>query len=405
MAYRIKRITTLVCLGCLAIVLACSGPVKRGVGVSESVEPAFATERLYSNNYRRSTVISIGIDAYRHEDKLRNAVSDAKAIVDLFNSLGYESISLYNSDATRSEIIYTIKTVLENSEANDRIIVFFAGHGTDVNKDANTVDGYLIPVDGRSNVINSLIPLNWLQIDLCGSKEIRAKHILFILDSCSSGIVASRSTISVDPSLGNYISALMSRPARQVITAGTGEQEVLDGGYGQNSFFAGYLIRALKHNEADINNDYHITATELGLYLSQKVYLKSQGLQKPDFAKLLNTRGGEVIVKLPSNEEIQRLNLRSDGTDVSTGELRLKIKPRRCSVKVYDLDGVLLVDTHTRNGQIFVPDLKSGDYQILITADSRDYLPIKLLIGVYGQIERKISLEEKWNNVVVSPVL
>jgi len=143
---------------------------------------------------------------------------------------------LYNGDATHKNIIYNIKRVLEQSKPNDRIVVFYAGHGTDIRNDDNSTDGYLIPVDGNSDKISSLIPLNWLQIDLCGSS---AKHILFILDSCSSGIVASRSSVNIDPSLRNYISALMRRPARQVITAGTGDQEVLDGGYGENSFLLG----------------------------------------------------------------------------------------------------------------------------------------------------------------------
>jgi uncharacterized caspase-like protein len=269
------------------------------------------------DTYDKKILVVVGIDNYAHADRLRHAVGDARAIVDLFRSAGFETRELYDDAATKPAIMDLVQSAVRGAGSNDLVVFFFAGHGIDVKNDSGT-KGYLVPAEGKTKDPKGLVPMDWLQIDLVADPTVNAKHLLFLLDACSSGIVAARSSVSVDNSVRNYISELMKRQARQVITAGTGNQQVLDGGYKGHSIFAGLILQGLEGNLADLNNDYHITATELGLFLSERVYIQSKGAQKPDFAKLLGTQGGEVILKFPDEKEKQILTDRSK--DVGTAE-------------------------------------------------------------------------------------
>jgi hypothetical protein len=75
----------------------------------------------------------------------------------------------------RSVIETTIKDFLDGSRAQDRVVVFFAGHAASV-KDKS----YLVPVDGDLKNVDSLVPLSWVYDQLAGCK---AQQKILILDT------------------------------------------------------------------------------------------------------------------------------------------------------------------------------------------------------------------------------
>jgi len=332
-------------------------------------------------------------------DRLRYAVNDAKGIAALFESAGFETVEIYDGEATRDHVMQVLQAEFVNAREDDRIIFFFAGHGIDLVDPDGSNKGYLVPVDGRFNAPDSLISMEWMQMDLISNRSAGAKHILYILDACSSGIIASRSLIQVDDSLKNYVSELLKRRARQVITAGTADQQVLDGGYRGHSIFTGLILKGIEDNLADLNKDYHVTATELGIYLSQEVFMQSGGVQKPDFAKLMGTEGGEVVLKFPSKKEQTILNRREDMVQADNGSLLLRVNPQIFEASIFHMDDSLVMTRSCHNGILSIPDLPSGDYQILVRTRDGKHDSVKILLGLYEHVERKVSLPRKLHRI------
>ena len=374
----------------------CTSPRQRGIRVREA-----RWQSPYTTAYGRSTVIAVGIDRYQHADRLRHAVHDALGVCEMFSRQGFHVIKLLEEEATKQAVEDALKTTFFSSQPNDRIVFFFAGHGIDIEVDGTT-KGFLIPVGGKTTHPKSLIPLDWLQTELIKDSRTRAKHSLFILDACSSGILASRSTVHVDASTRNYIQELLKRSARQVITAGTAEQEVLDGGYGGHSIFTGLVRQGIEKNLADMNNDFHVTATELGVFLSQQVWVRSGGAQKPDYAKLLGTRGGEVIVRFPTTDERKALAARRlDAT--SPPELELTVTPDAFTVAVFTMDDHCVFREDVVDGRAVIKGLNPGDYQVEVYPRAKsDYEAVRVIVGFYKRVKRDITLPRK-RPAIVTP--
>ncbi len=109
---------------------------------------------LYSSS--KTHVVVIGINEYSRARSLDYAVNDAEAMIGLFEALGYDVgsrlLRAEPSDAkhiTRALIRTTVRRVLQNAEAQDRVIVFYAGHGKEVSDrfDPNLREAYLLPSD------------------------------------------------------------------------------------------------------------------------------------------------------------------------------------------------------------------------------------------------------------------
>jgi len=358
-----------------------------------------------ADKYNRKIMVAVGIDNYVHADHLRHAVGDAKAIVACFKTLGFETRELYDEAATKPAIIEILESTLRTAGPNDLVVFFFAGHGIDLKDSADATKGYLVPVDGKIREARELVPMDWLQISLVSDDRIKAKHLLFLLDACSSGIVASRSSVSVDPSVRNYISELMKRQARQVITAGTGNQQVLDGGYKGHSIFAGLILQGLDNNLADLNNDYHVTATELGLFLSERVYIESKGAQKPDFAKLMGTKGGEVILRVPNEQEKLTLAGRKKGAEQTVADLVINARPVAFDILVYDMQGNPVAKKENLSGRGSVQAIPAGDYQVTIHSRDTKYDSVRMILGLYGPVVKDVTLPRQMYRLPSVPPL
>jgi uncharacterized caspase-like protein len=135
---------------------------------------------------------------------------------------------------------------------------------------ANHIFNNLYPSRGRVYQISDIYFL------------IPAKHILYVMDSCYSGLGLSRS-YGVSPKLSGYLRKVGSMRVVQIVTAGgKGEQVQEREGHG---LFTTYFLQALD-GEADINMDGVVTGTELGAYLRPKVSDASRQAQTPLYGRL-----------------------------------------------------------------------------------------------------------------------
>lgn len=252
--------------------------------------------------YGESWAVVIGINNYQSWPKLEYAANDAKAVAEhLETKLGFPKqniITLYDQDATSERIIEMLGYQLADPKKvkeNDRVFVFYAGHGMTRELPNGKALGYLIPVDAATDKFQNRA-ISMTQINDFSSL-IPAKHIYFVMDSCYSGLALTRAGVSVGQSL-NYINQISNRKARQILTAGGADQQVSDGGPNGHSIFTWTFLQALD-GLADTDNNGYVTASEIGTYVSPVV--SSYAEQTPSFGNLLGSEGGDFVFKVQTN--------------------------------------------------------------------------------------------------------
>lgn len=229
--------------------------------------------------YRKSWAVVIGINAYQNVPSLNYAVADAEAIAGTLESCGFPAgqiTTLTDAKATRQNIMDLITGDLPRKmDEDDRLVLFFAGHGQDFDTPAGGKLGYLIPSDGdpdylASRCLSMRDVVNWNEL-------LPAKHILYVMDCCYGGLMASRRQ-GLDPNHPQYLEELTRRKVRQIITAGgPNEQVIEEAGHG---LFSRVFEEALT-GEADLKGSGYITGGDLGRYIPEMVYNRSHQKQMP----------------------------------------------------------------------------------------------------------------------------
>jgi uncharacterized caspase-like protein len=277
---------------------------------------AAASEATVTTGYEKSWAIVIGIDDYQHWPKLEYASRDAQAIADtLTGQLGFPSsqvIVLKDGQATRNNILAAFHDRLadEHTQKNDRVFVFFAGHGATRKLASGRDLGYIIPVDSQPDEFaTDAIAMTDVQNI---AESMQAKHVLFVMDACYSGLGLTRG----GPSSSSFLRENARRIGRQMLTAGGADQQVADGGPNGHSVFTWVLLQALS-GKADLNGDGLITGTELAAYVAPAVSAISQ--QTPAFGSLPGSEGGEFVFQVQDNPEY----LNADTTQLSADAIAL----------------------------------------------------------------------------------
>jgi hypothetical protein len=260
-----------------------------GTGGS-SVQPV---ELQAGSFYHKSWAIVIGINKYDVCPPLEYAVSDAQAVAKTLRAIGFdEVIEILDKEATRERILTVLGFDLpKNVGPEDRVLIFFAGHGQTESLPDGKEQGYIIPVDGDiSNYFTTAISMQQVREI---SERIPAKHILYVMDACYSGQGFTRA-FGVEPAINGYIQKITSMRSVQMITAGGKKEQVVElEGHG---LFTQYFLRGLE-GEADRDNDKVVTASELGAYLMPQVSRASGNLQTPQYGRLDGE--GEVVFTVP----------------------------------------------------------------------------------------------------------
>lgn len=253
----------------------------------------------------RSVIATIGIDRYGSWHRLAHAVSDARGARAVFHGLGFQDAAppIYDEQATAAALQALVTDDLAALGQDDRLVVFFAGHGgTHVHELAGEQIklGYLIPVDGARarDKLSTWIDLGeWLR----RIAVLPPRHILVIIDACRAGIalhpvIRWRS----DPSQDDVpAAALQARRSRRIITSALDDQLALDSGpvHG-HSLFTGCLIEALSGGIRDARG--MITGSAIGLWVQDRVRTYPSSRQTPDFGAFDLDDRGEMAIAWPA---------------------------------------------------------------------------------------------------------
>ena len=293
---------------------------------------AVTTEDIYDNSY----ALIIGIDKYENVRSLDYAVKDAEDIqsmlIDKFHFQQDNIVLLKDEEATKTSIIQEFSNITKKAGANDRVLIFFAGHGKTQDLPDGGEMGYLMPVNGdEKDLYISAIDMDELRkISLLSE----AKHILYLVDACYGGIASVGSRGLDANTTTDYLKKITQYKSRQIISAGGRDEEVIEKAEWGHSAFTKNLLSGLRDAKADIDSDHIITAQELGAYLKRKVTIDSDYQQTPKIRNLTTDEGEFVFIsqiltdKLSDTEDDKLKNIETEMAQIKE-LLKQQSQPRK----------------------------------------------------------------------------
>lgn len=210
--------------------------------------------------YDESHALLIGASRYRNWSHLPSVPGELDAVEDALTDSGFSVERLVDPDARALKDGITEFINDYGYEPENRLLIYFSGHGHSVGD-----KGFLLPVDipnpdEKQAFRRKALPMTQV---IAWAKDMEAKHVLFVFDSCFAGSVFKSKSMPEDQD--RYIRKATALPVRQFITAGSANEEVP-----AKSTFTPAFVAAIG-GEGDLNGDGYITGSELGVHLSQLV--------------------------------------------------------------------------------------------------------------------------------------
>ncbi len=173
---------------------------------------------------------------------------------------------LVDEDATRMNILQTMRQILLKADENDEIVFYFSGHG---------LDGAFLPQD-FDGINNRLLHSEVKAI----FEQSKAKHKLCIADACFSGsLLAMKQPLA--PQIQAFYKAFDNTQGGMALFMSSKSQEYSLEDQGLRSgIFSHYLSRGLK-GEADVDGNKIVTMRELYDYVYKNVRSYTSSAQTP----------------------------------------------------------------------------------------------------------------------------
>lgn len=256
-----------------------------------------APSQYVSEQFGKSWAVVIGIDDYEKAPRLKYAVEDAKSIGRVLKQQGFQVATLYDKQATKAAIERELgDKLVDRVGENDRVVIFYAGHGETKTARGGRTMGYLLPVQGQQDALSET------GISMGRIKELAdalpSKQVLFLVDVCYGGIAGQQFRSTLPPMTVAYLKQITRERGRQLISAGGPDQQAMESPEWGHSVFTYYLLEGLK-GLADLNDDGIIPASELYSYLDSRVFTAAQmkgHTQRPELWSLAAEKGEFVFI-------------------------------------------------------------------------------------------------------------
>lgn len=284
------------------------------------VDPGQGGKKL-KPQYDNSWAVVIGINGYSSGiTPLNYAVQDADGFARLLVSdLGFKPEQVFvildppsaapdapytvaAQRATKDDIEHLLEDDLpEKTGPDDRLLIFFAGHGERRSLPSGEQEGYLVPADAKPGRWSTYILTD--DVTKVGDR-CRAKHVFYLFDACYSGLAVTRAVTEPSP----YEQTMLTNKARMALTAGTAKEAVNDKGPGGHSPFTWYVLQGLR-GEARQKGSGVVTGSDLMVYVKNAVGQNYGSQQTPDYGKLPgHESGGDFIFRLPATKPVLDLS-------------------------------------------------------------------------------------------------
>jgi len=251
---------------------------------------------LYNNSY----ALVIGNGNYtRGWDPLPGAIRDVKDVARALEKNGFKVTLKKNLTKDSFNKVFGRFCYKYGRKTNNRLLFYYAGHGHTLEMATGEDLGYLVMVDAP---VPEKDPLGFelssvdMQTMVTQAKKIKARHVLFMFDSCFSGSILNLRERVVPQNISDSVKL----PVRQFITAGRANEPVPD-----HSIFKQAFLDLLEGRDKEPIPDGYITGEELGLYLKNKVPVYNPA-QHPQYGKIRDIRldKGDFVFQLASSSGV-----------------------------------------------------------------------------------------------------
>jgi hypothetical protein len=192
----------------------------------------------------------LGNSNYRYMNGLTTPTIDAQSVADqLEKHYGFKVNKLL--DATSDEIMRTLDNYTIELKENDRLLIYYAGHGG--TRSGPPERAFWLGVDADPRTQNG-----WISAADVGDKikQIAAKHILLVSDSCFSASITHPTTTTVRRDLSDQRFQIQwNRRARMVLTSGQNTPVVDSSGDRNHSLFAQAFLAVLRDNDSVMSGE------------------------------------------------------------------------------------------------------------------------------------------------------
>ena len=251
--------------------IAAERGIEVSVRASDAADAAVESVRLYGASH----ALVIGIDEYTNGwPRLSNGVSDARAVAAELERRGFTVMLRTDLESEALKRTFEEFFVINGADPEARLFVWFSGHGATLGEEA-----FLVPADAPRPEAGPRFKLAALSLRRFGEfvRLADSKHSFAIFDSCFAGTIFSVQRTAPPAA----ITRATTFPVRQFLTSGDAGETVSDDGT-----FRKLFVRALQGLEpANANGDGYLTASELGMFLSNRMVNLRLG-QTPRYGKL-----------------------------------------------------------------------------------------------------------------------
>lgn len=353
--------------------------------------------------YGDTHVLSIGVAKYNDPaiPGTLYADTDAKAFGGLWSMKGFGPAKesnihiLINEYATRSNIEKIIKTKLSNSSPEDRVYIFFAGHGDTMKMPNGKTVTALLPYDTELGDITTCYVLNNFLGDI--ERHIPAKQGLLVMDCCHSGAAGSIRGLNIVPGI---TASGKSKDVERFL-----DEQSLRSGFGWGVFTAcrpeeksrstdkyrhGFFTFWLKHGLLGLadqkltghvgNNDGEVTFGELQQFVYNRVVQFTKGTQHPVSSGLFHPETKISIVEgaIPV----------VPGLDEFLSVFALQVKPVDAEILC---DGKVIHPINASRGVEILP----GRHTVLIKREGFHSISFIMELREGERYERRVRLKRK----------
>ena len=275
-------------------------------------------EKLYENSW----AVLIGVGTFKNKKyQKKNLVepkNDVQKIAELLkNKCDFKSrniISIINSDGTLENIKNIFDDISPKIRKNDRLLVFYSGHGITRQLSRDKEVGFLIPHDVKPRKVGTswatLLEFNDLVKHV--TDRIIARQKLFLIDCCFSGIIEKPHEYELQRELSatDMIDAAKNKMCVHIFTASNRDEEILASTnvYPPISIFTESITRFIE-NANPKNFDAGFISGRImsngATNMVREASIRLHKSQAPQFYYSIFDNGGEFVFRQFTNEEIK----------------------------------------------------------------------------------------------------
>jgi len=270
----------------------------------------FSQNSSTGNEFNDVRALVMGVSNYRNlplEKQLEYASDDAMGFYNFLKSRPdiikpQNIIALFNEEATNKirikNILYNL--IVKESEKDDLVIIYYAGHGDIQHFNATTEEGFLLLHDVSQDGDymapgNDVIEISEIQKYISMAPE--GVKVLLITDACHSGKLVSNQKAAK-----KVLSSLLQewedtyKLVSSQVNQTSYEDDRWGGGHGVFTYYLLYGLKGL----ADENKDDHLQFFELYDFVKERVQKETNYKQIP------KAKGDETITLFPIKEGLKQ---------------------------------------------------------------------------------------------------